>query len=228
MITKVTLFLLLTALMPVFGQDLKSNFSEIALPLIGEWKYFGMRDLRFFSNPKQIPQSLIKQLDPNGDHEYVDSVFNMEDGALVSVKRRKFKYFGFFKVTLSENSCLLLYSKSDKDDEYGYNIFLNSYDKDNLKQTVRIYSNSDLYSFRKFLLTKDSLVIVDYIPVKNTEFVNGKKKSSFTTRFQISRFVLEENKKEFFLVSTTQRDGSVPPARYRDSEAFIDDDPLKQ
>jgi hypothetical protein len=209
--------------------NVESTFKIMTAPLSGEKKYFGMRDLVFFSNPKLLAEPIIKKLDPNGESEYIDSVFNMENGKLVSVNKENTKYYAFYKIELPEKAYFLIYSKNDKEDEYGYNVYLDAFDGKNiLKSSILIYSHSDLRSFRNFHLTKDTLTLVDYVSIKSVQTVNNKQKKVFTTNFEVAKYVLDTKTLNFTMVSRRKRNGGQSASRYRDAETYLEEDPLKK
>jgi hypothetical protein len=228
MITRFFILFFLLGLRQLNGQTLTSYFSDKPLPLVGQEKYFGMSDLKFFSDPKKIPTEKIDQLDPKSEYSYVDSVFNMETGEFISATKETLSYFGFYKVNFPAKSYGLLFSKSDKHDEYGYNVFLNVYtERGILKSSVRVYSSSEHYTYRTFKLTADSLTTVDYLPVKLTQIVNGKKKTVYTTNFQIFKYSFDTKKFQFAQKKSLERKGRFEPSKYKRASAPLEDDPIQ-
>jgi hypothetical protein len=227
MITRITIALLTCWCTLSCAQSLDESFKKIELPLSGEKKYFGRRDLDFNSSPKPLQEGIVKLLSPQTKIEHKDSVFNMETGEFISVQKRKIQCFGFYKILLSDLGYFLIYSIADKDDEYGFNIYLNVYDlNNNLKDSQRIYSSSEFIPFRNFKLTDQSLSLVDYLPVKTEKLTNGKKKNLFTTDFKITRLSFDKKKLVFIEKSVQSKNGSAPPSKYKDAEIYLMDDPI--
>jgi hypothetical protein len=187
-----------------------------------------MMDLQFFSNPTKLTDDIIKIVEPNGTYEYVDSVYNMENGELMDVAKVKHKYYGFYRGAInSRGTYFLIYSKDEKGDEYSYSIFLNIYDKgDSLQSSQRIYSSSDVKFYRNFCLKKNTLVLVDYAPKEQLVTVGNKTKKLFTTEFEITTLLLPEDSNEYINAGVVRTESPHSPDVFKNSDTYVTDDPL--
>jgi hypothetical protein len=227
MIIRIIIVLLTCCCTLSCAQNIDDSFKKFELPLSGEKKYFGRTELDFNSRPKPLQEGIVKLLRPQTEIEYEDSIFNMETGKFISVQKRRIQCFGFYKILLSDLGYFLIYSIADKNDEYGFNIYLNVYDlNNNLKDSQRIYSSSEFIPFRNFKLTDQSLSLVDYIPVKTEKLVDGKKKNLFTTNFKITRLSFDKKKLVFIEKSVESENGDASPSKYKDAEIYLIDDPI--